>query len=119
MVISPLNSVPKKDSDERRVILDLSFSETGDSVNSHILKDSYLGSPVKVSYPSVDDLVELIRLKGSGCCCFKRDLRRAYRQVPCCPGDWHLVGFSWNNHIFFNRIIYGAQVCGIYLPTSY
>ncbi|CAC5407586.1 unnamed protein product [Mytilus coruscus] len=48
------------------VILDLSFGVDGeDSVNSHICKDLYLGNPIKVSYPSVDSLVELIRRKGS------------------------------------------------------
>ncbi|VDI40411.1 Hypothetical predicted protein [Mytilus galloprovincialis] len=106
MVISPLNSVPKKDTLDRRVILDLSFGVDGeDSVNSHISKDLYLGNPIKVSYPSVDSLVELIRRKGSGSLCFKRDLKRAYRQIPICPGDWHLVGFSWENHIFFDRVL--------------
>ncbi|CAC5377118.1 unnamed protein product [Mytilus coruscus] len=66
MVISPLNSVPKKDTLDRRVILDLSFGVDGeDSVNSHICKDLYLGNPIKVTYPSVDSLVELIRRKGS------------------------------------------------------
>ena len=75
------------------------------SVNGHIDKDYYLGNPIKVSYPSVDSLVELIRVKGQGCHCFKRDLKRAYRQIPCCPGDWHLVGFSWKNHIFFDRVL--------------
>ncbi|VDI35777.1 Hypothetical predicted protein [Mytilus galloprovincialis] len=53
----------------------------------------------------VDSLVELIRRKGSGSLCFKRDLKRAYRQIPICPGDWHLVGFSWENHIFFDRVL--------------
>ncbi|CAC5419054.1 unnamed protein product [Mytilus coruscus] len=43
MVISPLNSVPKKDTLDRKVILDLSFGVDGeDSVNSHICKDLYL-----------------------------------------------------------------------------
>ena len=81
MVISPLNAVPKKESEDRRIILDLSFGEFEESVNGHIDK-------------------ELIRVKGQGCHCFKRDLKRAYRQIPCCPEDWHLVGFSWKNHIF-------------------
>ncbi|CAC5397559.1 unnamed protein product [Mytilus coruscus] len=94
MVISPLNSVPKKDTLDRE-----------DSVNSHISKDLYLGNPIKISYPSVDSLVELIRRKGSGSLCFQRDLKRTYRHIPICPGDWHLVGFSWDNHIFFDRVL--------------
>ena len=119
MVISPLNSVPKKESEDRRIILDLSFGEFEESVNGHIDKAYYLGNPIKVSYPSVDSLVELIRVKGQGCHCFKRDLKRAYRQIPCCPGDWHLVGFSWKNHIFFDKSsFYGFTVRRIYLSTG-
>ena len=42
IALSPLNSVLKKDSSERRVIVDLCFPE-GESVNFGILKDEYLG----------------------------------------------------------------------------
>jgi hypothetical protein len=45
-VLSPLHSVPNKDSSERRVIVDLSFPE-GESVNFGILKDEYLGLKIK------------------------------------------------------------------------
>ena len=41
-VISPLLCVPKRDSDELRVVHDLSFPE-GFSVNNGIAKDSYMG----------------------------------------------------------------------------
>ena len=43
--ISPLNTVTKKDSIERRVILDLSFPE-GQSVNEFISKEFYLGKKI-------------------------------------------------------------------------
>jgi hypothetical protein len=46
IALSPLHSVPKKDSSERRVIVDLSFPE-GESVNLGILKDEYLGLKIK------------------------------------------------------------------------
>ena len=45
--ISPVNSVPKKDTDERRVILDLSFPR-GLAVNDFISKDKYLGKQLKL-----------------------------------------------------------------------
>lgn len=107
MVLSPLNSVPKRDSLERRVILDLSFDNNGQgfAVNNGIDKDIYLEQKVSLSYPSVDDLVEIIKKKGKGCLLFKKDLKRAYRQFPIDPGDWNLVGFEWNNHIFFERVL--------------
>ena len=53
----------KKDSSKRRVILDLSFPE-GAAVNEGIPKDSYLGNKIDLSFPRVDDLVALIKIKG-------------------------------------------------------
>ena len=85
--ISPLNSVPKKETDERRVILDLSFPK-GNGVNDFISKEEYLGEKILTVYSKVDDLVQLIKLKGRGCLLFKKDLRRAYRQIPICPSSY-------------------------------
>ncbi|XP_021354869.1 uncharacterized protein LOC110451275 [Mizuhopecten yessoensis] len=102
--LSPLNSVPKRDSKERRIILDLSLPK-GKSVNAHIPKDTYLGKPINLTYPRVDDLVELVKEKGKGCHLFKRDLKRAYRQIPIDPGDIHLVGYMWSGKIYLDRVL--------------
>ncbi|CAC5379598.1 unnamed protein product [Mytilus coruscus] len=102
--ISSLNSVYKKDSVERRVILDLSFPP-GRSVNDFISKDFYLGEKVQLSYPKVDDLVGITKDKGGKCLFFKKDLKRAYMQIPIGPGDLHLVGFQWDNKLFADRVL--------------
>ena len=59
IALSPLNSVPKPDSDERRFILDLSWP-AGSSVNDGISKDFFLGEPVSLTYPTVDDIAARI-----------------------------------------------------------
>ena len=64
--ISPLNTVDKRDSDERRVILDLNYPE-GSAVNDGIPKNSYLDSHVNLIFPRVDDLVALVKENGRGC----------------------------------------------------
>lgn len=115
MKISPLNTVEKKDSEERRVILDLSYP-TNQSVNCGIDKDYYLDEKVTLTYPKVDDLVNIIKVKGRGCSIFKRDLKRAYRQIPIDPSDIHLVGYWWRNKYYFDRVLsFGlrsaAQIC--------
>ena len=104
LVLSPLNSVPKSTPGERRVILDISFPADS-CINKGIVKDVYLGEPVCLKYPSVDDLVQLIKTKGRNCHIFKRDLRRAYRQIPIDPRDINLVGFHWKNHRFVDRVL--------------
>ena len=68
--ISPLNTVPQKDTSERRVILDLSFPK-GSPVNDHISKDVYLGEKVDLVYPKVDDFIQMIKQKGKAVHCFK------------------------------------------------
>ena len=104
IAISPLNSVPKKDSLERRVIVDLSFPENK-SVNDGILKDQYLGENISVQYPNVDCLIYLIKSKGKGSHLYKRDLKRAYRQIFVEPGDIHLLGYKWKGHLYFDRVL--------------
>ena len=101
---NPLNSCPKRESPDRRVIVDLSFPR-GTSVNSGISKDTYLGQPANLKYPSIDDLVEVIKSKGRGCSLFKRDLKRAYRQFPVDPGDINMLAFRWQGAIFIDVVL--------------
>ena len=55
----PLNSVPKKDSNDRQLILDLSFPH-GNSINDGIDKDDYLGLEEKLVLPSIDKRAERV-----------------------------------------------------------
>ena len=104
IILSPLNSVPKSLS-ERRIILDLSFPKKGNSVNSYVPKDQYLGDSVDLFFPNVDDFTSLILAKGQGALLYKLDLRRAYRQISICPSDYNLVAFKWKNHIFCDTVL--------------
>jgi hypothetical protein len=58
----------------------------------------------------------MIKLKGQGCLMFKKDIKRAYRQIPLCPGDMHLVGFQWEDAICADRVLpmglrSSSQIC--------
>ena len=66
LIVSPLQTVDKKGSCNRRVVMDLSYPE-GQSVNEGIPKDQYQGELVQLKYPSIDNLVDLVRQKGVGC----------------------------------------------------
>ena len=74
--ISPLNTVIKKDSVERRVILDLSYP-VGNSINDGISQEYYLGKKNNICYPNVDDFVDIIKLKGQGCLMLKKTLKKS------------------------------------------
>ena len=105
IALSPLNSVEKNSSTkERRFIVDLSFPP-GKAVNEGIDKKTYMGETISWNLPGVDDLVGLIKFKGKGCGLFKRDLRRAYRQIPVDPGDIHLLGYHWRDQVYVDRTL--------------
>ena len=102
--ISPLSSRPKKGSDERRVILDLSFP-IGKAVNDEIPKDNYLKFAAKLSFPRTDDFALRIFQLGKGCYMFKVDLSRYFRQIPLDLGDYSLIGYVIKGQIFFDKVL--------------
>ena len=113
IIVSQLNTVPKKDSDKRRVSLDLSYPQ-GCSLNDSIDKDHFLDETIGLVYPKLDDLVDLIKLKGAGCMLFKKDLRKAYRQIFIDPLEYHKVGYRFK--LYFDTTVSmglrsGAQIC--------
>ena len=102
--ISPLSSRPKKNSEERRIILDLSFP-LGDSINDGIDKDHYLGFEAKLTFPKVDELAIRIHELGKGCMMFKIDLSTYFRQIPLDPGDYPMIGYVINGQIYFDKVL--------------
>lgn len=104
VAVSPLNSVPKPDTTERRIILDLSWP-VGSSVNDGIPSGLYLAQEFALVYPTVDLIADRVAALGPGCLLFKRDLRRAYRQFPVDPYDYPLLGYSWNDHYYFDVVL--------------
>ncbi len=72
-VYSPLSTVEKKDSVDRRIVMDLSFPPAGKSVNDIINPSNYLEEASQLKYPSVNDLVELVKNKGKGYALMKHD----------------------------------------------
>ena len=102
--ISPLNTVPKSDSSERRVILDLSYPK-GASVNDFISKEFYLDEKIDLVYPKVDDFIDLIKSKGQGCLLFKTDLSRAYRQLSYDPSAFNKVAWVWKKTLFCDTVL--------------
>lgn len=82
--ISPIMTRPKRDSPERRIILDLSFPK-GKAVNDGIKTTDHYGTDITYSLPSIADLIEVIKANGRGSLMWKADLTRAYRQLRADP----------------------------------
>ena len=100
---SPLDTRPKKGTEELRIILNLSHPYEGHSVNNSIWTDWYAETDDMVlRYPSVDDLAKIIRRKGRKARIFIRDLSKAYRQLWMCPSSIHLLGYQFEEKFYFD-----------------
>ena len=60
----------KKDSNKRRIILDLSFP-IGEGVNDGVLKKHFQGSPFTYKLPTVTDLADRLAEIGPGALIWK------------------------------------------------
>ena len=102
--VSPLSTRPKRDSKDRRTILDLSYPQ-GAAVNDWIPKDKYLGMKIELKFPTVDDLARRIHELGVHCRMWKRDMSRAFRQVPLDPGSYQLFGYIWEGLLYWDTVL--------------
>ena len=55
--------------------------------------------------PGIDRLVEFVNAKGRGCHVFKKDLQRAYRQIPIDPQDYPLLGLYIDGSLYFHTAL--------------
>ena len=113
LIMSPLQTVYKRGSTKRRVVMDLSFPHAA-SVNSGIPKTLYLENAFQLRLPGIDRLREFIISKGSGCYIYKKDLKRAYRQFPIDPKDYKYLGFTWDGLLYFDtRCPFGLRLSAL------
>ena len=112
--ISPLNTRDKKDSSEKRIILDLSFPE-GSAVNDGIDRTLYLGLKIEWDLPTVDTLAELMVSKGIGCLLFKRDLKHYYRQIFVDPADIPKLGYQFQGELYFDATLPMGMTSSCYI----
>ena len=84
------------------MVHDLSFPP-GHSVNDGIAREKR--QPFHLRLPGIDRLVKVINSKGLGCRVFKKDLKRAYRQIPVDPNDYHLLGMYTDGQFYFHTVM--------------
>ena len=116
-VTSRLMSREKQDSDDRRVIVDLSFPDGG--INQYIHPHQYEGEEAIHNLPSVKTAVESIAATCPGDIHLSViDLSRAYRQFPVSPLDWPLLGITvGNNYYFDKKLPFGARISSYVMQT--
>ena len=109
VAISPISTRPKKDSPNRRIILDCSWPIRA-SLNDGINKDMYLGNCTNLKYPTIDKVCrKIFELHQSepalDIYLFREDLDRAFCQLFAEPGSVPLLGYRWRNVYYFDVVM--------------
>ncbi len=63
-----------------------------------------------VHYPTVAEVIEVIRIFGKGCFLAKSDISEAFRLLPLHPDIYHLMGFKWEGLYYYD--LYLPMGCG-------
>ena len=106
--VSPFLTRHKPDSDNRRVIVDLSYPD-GHSVNDGVAKDKYLNTYFDLNYPSVDNIVEKLKTLGDSALIFKIDITRAFRHLRIDPGDLDLLALKHGSYYIDGTLAFGFR----------
>jgi len=112
---SPMLSRPKPGSEDRRVIVDLSWP-AGGSLNDCVQPNVYMGTPFVLKFPVVDDILERIKSLEGNCLLYKVDLKRAFRQLKIDPKDSIYTGLHFNNQYYIDISVpfgykHGSALC--------
>lgn len=99
---SPLMTRPKRETNDRRVIVDLSYPK-GSAVNDGIDNLAYFGTDISYTLPSIGDLVQHLISHGRGALVWKADLARAYRQLRVDPLDSPLLVLKVRSKYYIDR----------------
>ena len=87
--------------------MDLSWPIDGPSVNSGIPTETYLENVIRLKYPTVDLLcrraAELQRQGLGDIYGWKKDMERAFKQIPLEPMSWPKLGMCWQGALFFDK----------------
>ena len=113
--VSPFMSQEKPDSDNRRIIIELSWP-LGASVNSFTTGNVYLNTVYKLQYPTIDNIISTLIKLGPGTLLYKVDLSRAFRQLRIDPIDFNLLCLKWESRYFSDTFFVRTQrrQCGLY-----
>ena len=107
---SPVGLVLKKDSDEMRMIMHLSYPY-GQSINDFI-------DPEKASmcYQTFDDAIQLVIKQGRFCWLSKGDVKSAFRVAPICFKDIKCLGIYFEEQYFVDLAFpFGSAIsCAIF-----
>ena len=105
---SPIDTRPKKDSEELRIIINLSYLFQQGSVNESIFKTKYVDNQdMNIRYPTIHDLCNIICKKYTKekVKLMKCDLKHMYQQLYSCHESIMWLGFTFKGKIYINVVL--------------
>ena len=114
LMCSPVGLVPKKNSDEMRMIMHLSYPY-GTSVNDFIDPDK-----TTTKYQKFDDAISLVITEGRFCWLAKGDIKSAFKLAPIRYQDLACLGIQFDNQFFIDLTLpFGSAIsCAIFEEIS-
>ena len=89
---SPMMTIPKKNSSDKRIIIDLSYPK-GKSMNAGVNS---------LTLPTIATLSDKLVLTGKGSYIWTADLARAYHQLRVCPLSVPLLGIKFKEQFYLD-----------------
>ena len=97
--LNPIGIVPKKEPNKFRMIFDLSYPP-GKAINNSI-DDEH----AHVQYASMNDAVTALLACGPHAYMAKTDIAKAFRLVPICPSQYHLLCVKWDGVYYYDKAL--------------
>ena len=78
-------------------------------------KNSYLATNFALTFPTVDNITDVLKEAGTGAHLFKSDISRAFRHIKIDPFDFDLLGLKWHDVAYFDTCLpfgsrHGTQI---------
>ena len=110
LMCSPVGLVPKKDTEEMRMIMHLSY-RYGESINDFINEDK-----TSTSYQQFDDAIRLVQKFGQGCFMAKGDVKSAFKLAPMRYKDLECLGIFFKEQFYIDLTLpFGSSIsCAIF-----
>ena len=99
--VSPLMTRPKKDTEARRIISDMTYPSEN-SINAFIFKNTVNGIVRNHSLPTVQQAVSHLATVGNGAYLSSIDISRAYKNLVTDPADYPLLCLKWDSQYFLD-----------------
>lgn len=113
--VAPLMTRPKTGTQERRIIVDLSYPRSSNP-NMHIEKNVVFGQSQVHVLPTINDVTRIVTSCGFDLVLRSLDIARAYRNFRLDPYDWPLSCIQVEGKFFIDICMpFGSRLSSLYM----